>query len=287
VTYPVWPRHGVFFSLALVASLALVVAVVAGPAQHAAQPPVGSPQSKPLPLILARDNIDGFVARSHSNGHETMPYRLFAPSGYSAQKKYPLIVWLHGRGGVGRDNARQILGDQIAGTRTWTQPANQSKYPAFVLAPQSPGGWTAQRPTNASPDALSAPLALVVEILDSLEHELSIDRHRIYVAGQSDGGYGVWDLITTRPERVAAAIVVCAVPGDPTRAARIATMPIWVFQGTADDVLLVTGSRRMVDAIEKAGGHPRYTEYKGAGHDVWTRSFAERGLVDWLFAQHN
>jgi predicted peptidase len=267
--------------------LGLAVAVVASSAQDASQRSIAGPQPKPLQRLLG--TIDGFVARSHRNGDQTMSYRLFVPNGYSAQNKYPLILWLHGGGGSGGDNVRQILGDQIPGTRTWTQPATQVKYPAFVLAPQSPGGWTAQPAMGASAGALSAPLALVVAILDSLENEFSIDPHRIYVAGQSNGGFGVWDLITTRPERVAAAIVVCPLPGDPTRAARIATMPIWVFQGTADNngVDLVSASRQMVASIKKAGGHPRYTEYPGAGHDIWTRAFAEPGLVDWLFAQHN
>src|SRR5580704_8758509 len=146
-----------------------------------------------LTPCAAQDNIDGFVARSYRNGLETMPYRLFIPSGYDGQKKYPLIVWLHGAGGAGQDNLRQIVGDQISGTRTWTQPATQAKYPAFVLAPQTAEGWSAQT-KGSTPDTLSAPLILVVGILDSLENEFSIDRHRIYVAGQSDGGYAVWDL---------------------------------------------------------------------------------------------
>ncbi len=267
MTHAAWLLHGVRLSLAL------GVAVAAGHAQRAA-PPVAGPST-----------LDGFAARTYRNGRETMPYRLFVPNGYDGQKKYPLIVWLHGAGGAGQDNLRQIVGDQIAGTRTWTQPATQAKYPAFVLAPQTAEGWSAQ-PKGSSPDALSAPLLLVVGILDSLENEFSIDRHRIYVAGQSDGGYAVWDLITKRPERVAAAIAVCG-GGDPARAARVATMPIWVFHGDADNVVPVIASRQMVAAINRAGGHPRYTEYKGAGHDVWKRAFAEPGLVDWLFAQHN
>ncbi|HEV3216964.1 MAG TPA: PHB depolymerase family esterase [Vicinamibacterales bacterium] len=255
-------------------SLALAIAAVASTAaQQAARPVPGATQG----------TLDGFAARSYRSGRDTMPYRLFVPSGYDGQKKYPLIVWLHGAGGVGRDNLRQIAGDQIAGTRTWTQPATQAKYPAFVVAPQTADGWGAQ---TRGPDALGAPLTLVVGIVDSLENEFSIDRHRIYVAGQSDGGFAVWDLITKQPERVAAAIAVCG-GGDPARAARVRTMPIWVFHGDADDVVPVTASRQMVAAINKAGGHPRYTEYKGAGHDVWKRAFAEPGLIDWLFAQTN
>ena len=127
----------------------------------------------------------------------------------------------------------------------------------------------------------------VVDHLHDAGHEVIVidtrPPHRIDVAYRD---YAVWDLITKRPDRIAAAIAVCG-GGDPARAARVATMPIWVFHGDADNVVPVTASRQMVDAINKAGGHPRYTEYKGAGHDVWTRAFAEPGLVDWLFAQSN
>jgi predicted peptidase len=228
----------------------------------------------------AQGPVDGFVARSYRIGRETMPYRLFTPTGYDQQRKYPLVVWLHGAGGAGRDNLRQISGDQIPGTRTWTRPENQAKYPAFVLAPQSPGRWA-----ELGDDTLSAPLLLVVEIVDLLKSQLSIDPQRIYVAGQSDGGFGVWDVIIKRSELFAAAIPVCG-GGDPTRAARVARMPIWAFHGDADETIPVTASRQMVQAVTKAGGSPRYTEYKGMGHDVWTRAFAEPGLVDWLFAQH-
>jgi predicted peptidase len=229
----------------------------------------------------AQDNVDGFVARLYRNGREAMPYRLFIPGGYDQRQKYPLIVWLHGAGGAGHDNLRQIAGDQIPGTRTWTKPGNQMKYPAFVLAPQSPGRWS-----DGSRDALSAPLLLVVGILDSLKSEFSIDPRRLYVAGQSDGGYGIWELITKRSELFAAAIPLCG-GGDPARAARIVKMAIWAFHGDADETIPVTASRQMIAAVKKAGGHPRYTEYKGAGHDIWTRAFAEPELTDWLFAQHN
>ena len=41
-----------------------------------------------------------------------------------------------------------------------------------------------------------------------------------------------------------------------------------------------------IAAIKKLGGSPRYTEYKGADHDIWIRTFKEPGLADWLFAQH-
>jgi predicted peptidase len=229
----------------------------------------------------AQDTVDGFVARVFKSGRGTMPYRLFMPVGYAPQKRYPLVVWLHGAGGMGHDNLRQISGDQVPGTRIWTTPEHQAKYPAFVLVPQSRGDWA-----DLNHDPLSAPLALVVNLLDTLATEFSIDPQRLYVAGQSNGGYGVWDLITKRSELFAAAVPVCG-GGDPARAARVATVPVWAFHGTADKSIPVTASRQMIAAIKRAGGHPRYTEYQGAGHEIWARAFAEPGLVDWVFAQHN
>ncbi|MCW3112906.1 MAG: peptidase-like protein, partial [Segetibacter sp.] len=47
----------------------------------------------------------------------------------------------------------------------------------------------------------------------------------------------------------------------------------------------VNGSRDMIAAIKKAGGHPLYTEYKGEGHNIWDKVSGTQGLWDWLFAQ--
>jgi predicted peptidase len=57
--------------------------------------------------------MDGFEARLYTNeAGQQMPYRLFIPVQYDKQRKYPIIVWLHGGGGAGNDNKGQISGDQ-------------------------------------------------------------------------------------------------------------------------------------------------------------------------------
>src|SRR6476646_4667893 len=84
------------------------------------------------------DNVDGFIARlHHGRSGRTMPYRLFIPPGYKKSNKYPLIMWLHGAGGIGSDNLRQIQGDQIPGTHLWARPEIQAQHPAFIVVPQS------------------------------------------------------------------------------------------------------------------------------------------------------
>ena len=41
----------------------------------------------------------------------------------------------------------------------------------------------------------------------------------------------------------------------------------------------------MIAAMKRSGGNPRYTEYKGVGHEIWETVFKEPDLEEWLFAQ--
>jgi predicted peptidase len=241
---------------------------------------------------LSHADVDGFTARwLRGADGALMPYRLFIPKERAPGVRYPLMVWLHGAGGMGGDNLAQISGDQKPGTHTWTDPATQAAHPAFVLVPQNYGKWQFVEDTVLAPDD---PLGLVSDIVRAVAKEFPIDSGRIYLGGQSLGGGGAWALITSDTNPFAAAIILCPytstiqrsspVLADLSHVARVSTMPIWLFQGDAD-YGLVPYTRAMVAALRSAGGHPRYTEYPGAGHDIWNRVFQEPELVTWLFAQ--
>lgn len=230
--------------------------------------------------LFGQDSIDGFVGRVYRDRNQSMPYRLFVPPGYDRLRKYPLIIWLHGGGSAGDDNVGQISLDNKLGTHFWTRKQNQDKHPAFVLAPQSKGYWD----SNTSMD-LSEELKLVLKILDVVRKEYSIDPDRLYVAGQSNGGIGAFGLITKKPGLFAAAIPLCGA-GNPGLATRAAKTAVWAFHGEKDEIIASENSRNMIAALKKAGGNPRYTEYKGVGHDIWELVFKEPSLEEWLFAQH-
>jgi len=230
--------------------------------------------------LLAQSTIDGFIGRVHKSGKQSMPYRLFVPHGYDKTKRYPLVIWLHGGGSAGDDNVGQISLDNKLGTHFWTRKENQDKHPAFVLAPQSTATWDSNSGTN-----LSTELKLVLDILEVVQKDYSIDTNRMYVAGQSNGGIGAWGLITKKPGLFAAAIPLCGA-GNPDLAARVAKTPVWAFHGEKDDVIPVEHSRNMINAMKRAGGSPRYTEYKGIGHDIWEMAFKEPEIEEWLFSQH-
>lgn len=230
----------------------------------------------------AQDVVDGFTARVFVGAHGTrLPYRLFVPDAQQRQRPLPIIVYLHGSGGLGTDNLRQISGGNRNGTHVWVTPQAQARHPAFVVAPQIASGnrWDAGNADGVAPYA-----SLLIELLESLSREFALDRDRVYLTGQSLGGFGTWDLVTKRPELFAAAVPLCG-GGIPSRAQSARNVPIWVFHGAKDNAVPVTRSREMVAALRTAGSAVKYTEYREVGHDVWTAAYAEQSLPDWLFDQ--
>ena len=130
----------------------------------------------------------------------------------------------------------------------------------------------------------SAAMALVLQILQSLRAEFSLDSRRFYVIGASLGGYGSWDAIMRYPSMFAAAVPMCG-GGDVSKARLISRTPVWAFHGERDEVVSVEESRRMIAAIRRVGGRPKYTEYAGVGHNCWDRAYAEPELLPWMFGQ--
>jgi predicted peptidase len=221
-------------------------------------------------------------AEFEAKTYKSMPYRLFVPPNYDRTKKYPLVLWLHGAGGRGDDNKKQITEGNTLGATIWTRAENQANNPTFVLAPQCPPGeWWANNNTEMRP---SRQLEMVVELLAELQKQYSIDANRLYVGGQSMGGYGTWSIITEYPEMFAAAIPICG-GGNVSKAEKMTRTAIWAFHGDIDQAVKVERSREIIAAIKKAGGNPKYTEYKGVGHNSWINAFAEPDIVTWLFAQ--
>ncbi len=109
------------------------------------------------------------------------------------------------------------------------------------------------------------------------------------VAGQVPAGLQWVDTPWTltehaMPEWFAAGLPVCG-GGDPHQAWRIRKIPIWTFHGDKDGAVPVCRSRKMTAALWNVNGNIRYREYPGAGHNVWSPTYADKGVLDWLFSQ--
>lgn len=230
----------------------------------------------------------GFLDRSVSVAGTSSPFVVYVPRDLPPSP--PAILFLHGAGERGRDGLRPTqvgLGSAIR----WSA----DRFPAIVVFPQVPENerWLGR-------DADVALAALEQTIV-----EFGADRQRVYLTGISMGGYGTWHLATAAPSVFAALVPVCGgiVPAgsatsvrqspltmdaaDPYAftAARVRTIPSWIFHGADDTVVLPSESRKMHDALRAAGADVRYTEYEGVGHNAWDRAYGEAALWEWMFRQ--
>ncbi|NQT24185.1 T9SS type A sorting domain-containing protein [candidate division KSB1 bacterium] len=257
-----------------------------------------------------------FEYRSHTSDTTTIPYRLCQPQDYDPGQSYPLVLALHGAGERGDDNVLPISFHQLA--FSWSDSANQAQWPCFVVAPQCPVNerWADQDWSTGSYSVETTPISneavTVMDLLDSLIVEFSVDTNRIYITGLSMGGYGTWDLISRFPHFFAAAIPMSG-GGDSTVVDRFAHLPIWDFHGENDSTVPVSGSRDMVTALERIGRRCvythchegdctgmteeqvgievqngaglLYTEWENKGHVMWAESYDYPHLFPWVFAQ--
>jgi predicted peptidase len=229
---------------------------------------------------------DKFEALTHKSA-KVMPYRLFRPE---TTQRVPLVIYLHGSGGLGDDNQKQMGLGNIFGTRLWVLPENQRHFPCYVVVPQTNTGWVNYDLSQQAQgiiklnEGLGEGAQLALEIVDKLCSQFHIDERRIYVTGQSMGGAGTWHMTAQRRKFFAAAAACCAAQTAEKATESIGT-PLWNFHGDADQSVPVALSRDRIAALRKAGGQPLYTEYAGVDHNVWEWAFTEPELVKWVFSQ--
>jgi predicted peptidase len=236
--------------------------------------------------LFAGDLAERFKARIFkSQKYTSLPYRLQVPNNYHKTNRYPLILFLHGSDERGDDNIKQLY----IGLNIFADEKRMDRYQCFIAAPQCPADmkwvdidWKAEK--HAMHVDPTPALAMAIELLDELQKEFSIDRRRLYLIGYSMGGFGTWEAIVRWPGMFAAAVPVCG-GGDETKARLIRGTSIWAFHGALDNIVKVSRSRNMIDAVVKAGDMPRYTEYPTINHYSWGIAFSDPHLFEWLFRQ--
>src|SRR6187402_2171235 len=116
-----------------------------------------------------------------------LKYLLYLPPEYkeSGDKRWPLMLFLHGAGERGSDVQRVAIHGPLSLVKQGTN------FPFIIVAPQCPAGqiWETE------------PL---LQLLDKITASHNVDTNRIYLTGLSMGGYGSWKLGLTYPERFAA-----------------------------------------------------------------------------------
>ena len=224
---------------------------------------------------------------------DTLRYRMLTPLHHDIQKQYPLVIFLHGSGERGFDNAAQLL----HGGSLWLRDSIRQDFPAYVIFPQCPkdSSWAplkVRRDSTGKPIGMifsdlqepgTVPEQLVKLLADSLVSSGKIDSKRIYLGGLSLGGIGTFDLLARYPDMWAAGFPICGA-GNVADAVKFNKIPLWIFHGGADPVVPVRGSQEYYKALQDLHAEVKYSEYPGVGHNSWDNAFAEPELVPWLFS---
>jgi polyhydroxybutyrate depolymerase len=185
-----------------------------------AGPSMTSPGSRGLPAGTTRRRL-----RVHNADRS---YLLHVPHGYTGVRPLPAVVTFHGFGASA--GAQLALSDFAA-------VADRNGF--LVVAPESRGpGWDFLRP----PSRPGSDAAFVLALLDDLRSVASVDPHRIYATGISNGAAVVFALACANIGGFAAYGAVAGAFYSPL-CDRAPPQPIVYFHGTADRLVPIGGGR--------------------------------------------
>ena len=228
-----------------------------------------------------------FEAYRHIQGNDTLPYRLYrSEKADTMTEALPLVLFLHGAGERGNDNFMQLkhcikyfLDDTVT-----------SHYPFMLMVPQCPNDrrwvntdWSL--PEHTMDSVPTTELRGAMAVLDSLVGVGAVDSTRVYICGISMGGFGTWDALQRWPERFAAAIAICG-GGDPAYAEAMKDVPVYIFHGLLDEVVMPSRSMQMYNVLKEVGSKEAIlVTYSELGHVCWDEAFSTAGLFEWLFGK--
>ena len=190
-------------------------------------------------------------------------YSLYIPENYTPNRRWPMIITMHGGHGRGDD---YLL--------TWLRPAKSKGY--IVLSPKSlDQTWSLMQP---GVDIRSI-LSMVEELLD----EYSIDTGRLFATGLSDGGTFSFALGLSCP-KLFAGIAPIAAAGEFIALfdlEKSKALPIFMVHGEKDFIFPVAMARRTYALLNQSGSNAIYKELPEWGH-AYTYSINETLVLPWF-----
>lgn len=190
------------------------------------------------------------------------------PIDYNSEKKYPILLFLHGAGTRGNDIGK------LCANPFFRLTDRHQNFPFVTIAPLCE--------ENTWFDVWERLKALVNDITNLP----FADQERIYIMGASMGGYATWQLAMSMADRFAAIVPICG-GGMYWNAGRLVNVPIWAFHGAKDTAVLLEESVKMVEAVKRHGGEAKLTVYPENGHDAWSDTYSNPEVFSWLLQQQN
>lgn len=177
-------------------------------------------------------------------------------------KKYPLILFFHGRGEQGTDNNAQLK----HGGQRHLSAVQSGHFPGYCLYPQS------------------ATIQQAKAMVDKMIRDFNVDPDRIYVHGLSNGGSDTWKYLITYPTEVAAGFPMSA-SDDLAKTENLLYMPIRQAQGGLDTNPAPHWTQTIVDWFNNNGGHLEYFFLPTVGHGTWNNMYNRSDFFTWFLAQ--
>ena len=193
-------------------------------------------------------------------------YVFSVPDDYDSNKKYPVLILLHGAGSRG-DNAESLFTNPF-----YNETEKLSEFEFITAAPQCPYDKT-----------WFDIFEQLTDFAEFLYNSDFTDRRHFYCMGASMGGYGTWLLAMNRPELFAAIVPICG-GGMYWNAGRLQDVCVWAFHGGLDDVVFPEESKKMVDAVNKFGGNAKLTIYPQNSHNAWSDTYSNYEVFKWLLS---
>ena len=196
--------------------------------------------------------------------YKEIDYVIRYPENFTPDKKYPLIFYIHGAGGRGRD-INVIY-----------------NHPFFIETQEHNLNMISVAPQCYEDSWFSIMEQLHEFILFAIKQPF-IDADKVYLMGASMGGYTTWQLAMSWPELFAAIVPICG-GGMYWNAGRLKNLGVWAFHGSDDPTVFCEESNKMVNAVVKKGGDAKLTIYEGGMHNSWTETFRNINVFEWLLS---
>lgn len=222
-----------------------------------------------------------------------LPYRIYIPEKYSADKAYPLMIFMHGAGERGNDN-KHLHSIDANRYFYYILEDEKLKNEFILIAPQCASDcrwvehdWSESVYDFNPEEQLSVPLKLFYDLLENeIFVKYNIDMDRLLMTGISMGGFATWFTMMLRPQFLAAAVPVCG-GADPKTAESIKNIPMRIFHSDDDPVVPSDSFHAMKKALESCGARDfGATLYTDEGHGSWKRAYLERAVFDWFISKH-
>lgn len=209
---------------------------------------------------------------------ERIPYALFVPDSYDSSMPAPLIISLHG---LGRSY------DWLMGYHGFLDAAEAGGHIVVTPLGYIRRGWYGSRPVEEGAEVAQRSEQDVMNVIEKVRTEFSIDENRIYLWGHSMGGAGAYHIAINNPDLFAGLAVVAAAPLqslDPAELAVIKHVPILVMHGDNDETVPVSLARKWVAAMQSLGMQHIYIEVEGGDHSLLISQAPEnmRRVVDFF-----